>query len=107
MLDQFESHGLLAHVASVGAHMAAGLRTLVARHTAAQGVRGKGLMWGLVLDRDATPVVQAALRRGLLVNRTAERVVRMLPPYVISEREVDAGLLLLDEALAEATGGQG
>ena len=59
-------------------------------------------MWGLALDRDATPVVQAALQQGLLVNRTAERVIRLLPPYVITEHEMDEGLRLLDAALAEA-----
>jgi acetylornithine/succinyldiaminopimelate/putrescine aminotransferase len=62
-------------------------------------------MWGLELDRDAAPVVSAALRRGLIVNRTSERVVRMLPPLVIREAEIDEGLALLESALAEALGG--
>ena len=49
-------------------------------------VRGAGLMWGLDLDRDAA----AGRRRraasgGLLVNRTSDTVVRLLPPYVITE----------------------
>jgi acetylornithine/succinyldiaminopimelate/putrescine aminotransferase len=64
-------------------------------------------MWGVALDRDATPVVPAALRHGLLVNRTAERVVRLLPPFVITEPEVDEGMRLFDAALSEAFGGQG
>ena len=45
-------------------------------------VRGAGLMWGLDLDRPALPVVEAALQHGLLVNRTAETVVRLLPPWM-------------------------
>ncbi len=106
VLDQLEHHGLLAHVARVGRHFEAGLRALAARVPAVVDVRGKGLMWGLVLDRDATPVVQAALSKGLIVNRTAERVIRMLPPYIISERELDAGLMALEAALADAFGGQ-
>ena len=43
-------------------------------------VRGAGLMRGLQLNVDAAPVVEGALARGLLVNRTAETVVRLLPP---------------------------
>jgi acetylornithine/succinyldiaminopimelate/putrescine aminotransferase len=93
-------------VGRCGAHLGRGLQQLAARHPEIQQVRGKGLMWGLALDRDATPVVQAALTRGLLVNRTAERVIRLLPPYVITEREVDEGLALLDAALTAGLGEQ-
>ena len=106
VLDQLEHHGLLAHVARAGRHFEAGLRSLASRVPAVQEVRGKGLMWGLVLDRDATPVVQAALSRGLIVNRTAERVIRLLPPCIISERELDEGLTTLEAALADALGGR-
>ena len=67
-------------------------------------VRGAGLMQGLVLDRDATAVVPAALERGLIVNRTAERVVRLLPPYVISEAEIAEALSRLDAALTAVQG---
>jgi predicted acetylornithine/succinylornithine family transaminase len=105
VLDQLEHAGLLEHVARVGAYLEAGLQQLAARHPWVQEVRGKGLMWGLVLESDATPVVEAALKRALLVNRTAERVIRLLPAYIISEREIDEGLELLDAALTEARGG--
>lgn len=103
-LDQLTTGGLLAHVRAVGPRMEAGLRALAARHAMVREVRGCGLMWGLELDRDAAPVVAAALRLGLIVNRTAERVVRMLPPLVISEAEIDEALRLLDAALTEAAG---
>jgi acetylornithine/succinyldiaminopimelate/putrescine aminotransferase len=105
-LDQLEG-GLLDHVRQAGAHFEAGLRALAARTALVREVRGCGLMWGLELDRDAAPVVPASLRRGLIVNRTAERVVRMLPPLVISEAEIDEALALLGAALDEvAAGGQ-
>ena len=63
-------------------------------------VRGKGLMWGLELSRDAAPVVPAALAHGVIVNRTAERVVRLLPPLIITNAEIDEGLGRLDAALS-------
>jgi acetylornithine/succinyldiaminopimelate/putrescine aminotransferase len=63
-------------------------------------------MWGLELDRPAAPVVDAAMQQGLLVNRTADTVVRLLPPYIITSEEVDEGIGLLEAALAAAFGGQ-
>ena len=82
------------------------LHALAARHAIVKDVRGAGLMWGLELTRDAAPVVPAALERGVIVNRTAERVVRLLPPLIITEAEVDEGLGRLDAALG-AVGAQG
>lgn len=103
VLDTLEG-GLLDHVRRVGPIFERGLRALAARHPMVVDVRGAGLMQGLVLDRDAAAVVPAALERGLIVNRTAERVVRMLPPYVITEAEIDEALSRLDAALAAVEG---
>ena len=75
------------------------MRSLAARHSIVKEVRGAGLMWGLQLSRDATSVVPAALERGVVVNRTAETVVRLLPPLVITEADVDEALGRLDAAL--------
>ena len=69
-------------------------------------VRGAGLMWGLELSRDAAPVVPAALAQGVIVNRTAETVVRLLPPLVITEAEVDEALGRLDAALGAVGAGE-
>lgn len=101
VLDQLEG-GLLEHVRQVGRRLGAGLGELASRHAAIREVRGAGLMWGLDLEVDAGPVVDAARGRGLLVNRTSSTVVRLLPPYVIAAAEVDDGLARLDAALAEA-----
>jgi acetylornithine/succinyldiaminopimelate/putrescine aminotransferase len=62
-------------------------------------VRGAGLMWGLELASDAAPVVQEAAARGVIVNRTAETVIRLLPPLIITSTEIDDGLDRLDQAL--------
>jgi acetylornithine aminotransferase/acetylornithine/N-succinyldiaminopimelate aminotransferase len=98
-LDELVGGGLLAHVGQVGAHFERGLRAMAARHPVVKDVRGKGLMWGLELSRDAAPVVPAALERRLIVNRTAETVVRLLPPLIITEPEIDEALDRLDAAL--------
>ncbi len=104
-LEELVDNGLIAHVARVGAHTEGRLRGLAARHSFIRAIRGAGLMWGLELDRPAAPVVDAALQHGLLVNRTAETVVRLLPPYVITPAEIDEAIGLLDAALTAAFGG--
>ena len=68
-------------------------------------IRGKGLMWGVDLTRDAAPVVPAALERGVVVNRTADTVIRLLPPLVITEAEIDEGVSRLDAALGAVGAG--
>ena len=103
VLDTLEG-GLLDHVAAVGPVLERGLRAMVARLGIDAEVRGKGLMRGVDLDRDAGAVVPAALERGLIVNRTAESVVRLLPPYVITEAEI-AEASRLEAALADVLGG--
>ena len=99
-LEELTSNGLMEHVVKVGAHLERSLRSLASRQKAVKDVRGAGVMWGLDLDRPAAPVVEAALQRKLLINRTSETVVRLLPPYVITEREVDEALPLLEAAIA-------
>jgi predicted acetylornithine/succinylornithine family transaminase len=98
-LNELEG-GLMDHVASTGAHLERGLRAIASRQSAVREVRGAGLMWGLDLDRPAAAVVEAALQRRLLINRTSDTVIRLLPPYVITEREIDDALPLLEAAIA-------
>ena len=62
-------------------------------------VRGLGLIWGLDLTRDATPIVPAGIANRVIVNRTAETVVRLLPPLNITEAEANEAINRLDAAL--------
>ena len=78
---------MLAHIARVGRHHEEQLNAIAAAHPIVKEVRGAGLIWGLELTREAAPVVSAALSRGVIVNRTAETVVRLLPPLVITADE--------------------
>jgi len=107
VMDELLDGGLLAHIGRVGRHMEEQLRAIAAARPIVKEVRGAGLIWGLELDRAAAPVVAAALSRGIVINRTAETVVRLLPPLVITAEEIDEGLSGLDAALAavEADGG--
>jgi acetylornithine/N-succinyldiaminopimelate aminotransferase len=101
VLDELVGGGLIGRIGRVGGHMEHRLRAMAARHPIIKEVRGAGLIWGLELARDAAPVVPAALAKGVIVNRTAETVVRLLPPLVITSDEVDEALSRLDAALSD------
>src|SRR5438093_9037717 len=105
VLDELVGGGLLAHIGRIGHHFEKQLKAMAARHSIVKDVRGGGLMWGLELSCDAAPVVPAALERLVVVNRTAETVVRLLPPLVITETEADEALGRLDAALGAVGAG--
>jgi acetylornithine/succinyldiaminopimelate/putrescine aminotransferase len=67
-------------------------------------IRGAGHFVGIDLAFDAAPVVPAALERGLLVNRTSTTVVRLLPPFIITEQHVDEAIPVLRDAIGRAKG---
>jgi predicted acetylornithine/succinylornithine family transaminase len=100
-LDELD-RGVLAAIPRLSAHLFARLSDLAERHPGAiREVRGAGLMAGLECTADAAPVVAAALECGLLVNRTAATVVRLLPPYIVTEAEIDEAVAILDRVFSE------
>ena len=101
-LNRLTDGGVLENVRRVGRFFDERLHALAAKHAFIKDVRGVGLIWGLELSRDAAPVVQAGLANGVIVNRTAETVVRLLPPLNITKEEATEALGRLDAALAAA-----
>jgi acetylornithine aminotransferase len=63
------------------------------------GIRGRGLILGLQLSQDPTPIVAAARERGLLIITCGTNTLRFVPPLVISEDEIDSGMKILEEAM--------
>ncbi len=106
VLDELVAGGVLAHVGRMAIHIEGRLRALAATHRFITEVRGAGVMWGLELDRDAAAIVPLGLERRVIVNRTADTVIRLLPPFVITEAEFDEAVGRLDAALT-AMGAQG
>jgi acetylornithine/succinyldiaminopimelate/putrescine aminotransferase len=78
------------------------MRALARRLPMIRNVRGRGLILGIELDREGKPVVDAALREGLVVNCTAERVIRLLPPLVIGDEETARAIEILERVLVAA-----
>jgi acetylornithine aminotransferase len=90
---------LLAHVASVGERLSAGLGSL----PGVSEVRGRGLLIGATLDRPVGPVVDACRDRGVLVLSAGPDVLRLTPPLVLSAEEADEALAAIAQALASTS----
>jgi acetylornithine aminotransferase len=84
-IDTIKAEGLLANALRVGGVIQEGLRAHLGK--SAKDVRGMGLMLGVELDQPCGELVKAALEAGLVINVTADSVIRMLPPLVMSEAE--------------------
>jgi len=86
-LDTMREEGLLANAVRVGDAIRGGLAAALAGSPGVVEVRGMGLMLGLELDRPCGEIVPRSLEAGLVVNVTAENVIRLLPPLVMTEAE--------------------
>jgi len=100
-LDVMERKHLLANVRARGAELLAGLKKLAAKFDFIREIRGQGLILGMDLDVEGAPYVAEALKQGLLINCTHDHILRLLPPYILTARQVKEGLLKLETVLAE------
>lgn len=102
VIDTIESQGLLDHVSLMGAHLSESIVAL--RHDNIAGVRGVGLLQAVVLQGVTGSAVEAAARaKGFLVNAVAPDAIRLAPPLVITQVELDEFVQALPQILKEAT----
>ncbi|MBX5467898.1 MAG: aspartate aminotransferase family protein [Firmicutes bacterium] len=101
VVDWLQTEGL-DHVRAVAPKLEATLTGLARRHPErVEGVRGRGLMWGLVLNRPSAPYAARALEEGLVINAAGGRVLRLLPPLVVDVEAIGAMGEILDRVLAQ------
>ena len=86
---------------NLGERIIGGLHDALADVSGVIEVRGQGLMIGVQLDRPCGDLVSAALRDGLLINVTADTVIRLLPPLVMSEAQADLLIAKLSALVAD------
>jgi acetylornithine/N-succinyldiaminopimelate aminotransferase len=101
-LTIMEEKDLLANVRERGSELRAGLEKFAARFDFIREIRGEGLIVGIDLSIEGAPLVKDALRRGLVINCTHEHILRLLPPFVISRRDVAEFLGKFERVLAGA-----
>jgi acetylornithine aminotransferase len=87
VLDAIEQERLVAHAAELGQQLLEDFRQQLAGLPGVKEIRGIGLMIGIELDRPCAELVGRALESGLLINVTAERVIRLLPPLVTTAHQ--------------------
>jgi len=90
-----QEDGLLDHAAKVGAHLHAALVRAIGALPGVTDIRGQGLMIGIELARSCGGLMQRALDAGLLISVTADKVIRLVPPLIITEAEADEVVALL------------
>jgi acetylornithine/N-succinyldiaminopimelate aminotransferase len=88
-LDIVESENLCRNATEVGEHIRTSLKRVLAETPGVKEIRGQGLLIGIELDRPCGELVKTALNAGLLINVTADNVVRLVPPLIISRPEAD------------------
>ncbi|MBV9505254.1 MAG: aminotransferase class III-fold pyridoxal phosphate-dependent enzyme, partial [Acidobacteriia bacterium] len=93
---------LLPSIRTVGAHFRERLLELARKHSIVKEVRGFGLMLGLELNIPGKQLVLEGIAEGLLFNCTHDFVLRFLPPYIITEKEVDRAVKTIDKLLRKA-----
>jgi predicted acetylornithine/succinylornithine family transaminase len=102
VLDHLSAPGFIDDIAERGAYLAKGLGKLARRlPDAIVEVRGLGLMIGVELKGEAGPVLKALRARGILATKAGERVLRLLPPLVVSRKDIRELLAALEAVLVE------
>ena len=86
-LNIIEQDKLLAHAETLGRFLRDGFAARLAGAPGVKAIRGQGLMLGIELDRPCGDLVKLALAQGLLINVTADSVIRLLPPLIMSQDE--------------------
>ena len=100
VFDLFEQEHILEHVQQITPYLEEKLDELVDKYPMIMARRGKGLMQGLVLEgKPVGEVVSRALERGLIVISAGENVLRLVPPLVITEEDIDEMVEKLEKSL--------
>jgi acetylornithine aminotransferase len=89
VIDTIEREGLVKRAEILGAKLLADLQRELAGIPQVKAVRGFGLMLGIELDQPCAALVGQALAQGLLINVTSERVIRLLPPLIMSDEQTE------------------
>jgi acetylornithine/N-succinyldiaminopimelate aminotransferase len=88
---------LLPHIQQVGSYFHMKLEDLRRHYSFIKEVRGRGLMIGVELNIPGKQIVLDAMEQGVLLNCTHDTVLRFLPPYIITEQEIDRGVNILNK----------
>ncbi len=98
-IETIEADGLLDRATKIGERFAQRFEALRAKCPLIQDVRVKGVMVGVELAIEGKPIVEACMKRGLLINATHQTILRLLPAMNLTDAELDEGCGIIEEAL--------
>ena len=101
-LNVLEEEKLLANVRARGAELRSGLEALARKYNFISGIRGEGLMIGVQLSIDGAPLVEDALKHGVIINCAHETTLRLLPPFIVTSAQVKKFLKTMDAVFSAA-----
>ena len=100
-IEMLEEMKLCEHVQNTAPYLEAKLEELTQKYDFVKGHRGMGFMQGLVLDVPVGDVVKACLKEGLIVLSAGSDVLRLLPPLIAQEDDIDRAMIVIDGVLAQ------
>ena len=101
VIETLLNDGVLDHCAEMGAYFLGKLQTLKEKFSFIKAVRGRGLILGAELDREGGNIADTCLREGVMINCAAGKVLRFLPPLIITKEEIDEGFDILEKVLTQ------
>ncbi len=101
VINELESRNLVARAGELGEKLLQGFNSSLHNQPGVKDIRGRGLMVGIELDRPCAELVGKALESGLLINVTAGNVIRLLPPYILTNEETDELIRRVSDLIIE------
>lgn len=102
-IKEMETHKLWENAAHQGKKLLQGLKDKLTGHPAVKDIRGKGLMIGIELDRHCRDILLLALKKRILFTVSNETVIRLLPPLIINDEQVQQIIETVPELINEFT----
>jgi acetylornithine/N-succinyldiaminopimelate aminotransferase len=100
VVSKIGTPSFLERVRSLGTYLEESLLELQHRHSCITQVRGRGLIWGIEAKVDVGPAIDAGFAAGLLTCKAGAHVLRLLPPLIVSEADIDHATAILDHAFS-------
>ena len=100
VIETLLNDGVLENCQKMGAYFLSKLQVLKDKFSFITEVRGQGLILGAELDRDGAGIAASCLEKGLLINCAAGKVLRFIPPLIVTKDEIEQGMDILEKVLA-------
>jgi len=100
-LDVIENNNLIANATKIGNYIVSKLQEKLSSNSLVKEVRGKGLMIGIEMNVACSEIVDNCLKQKLLINVTAEHVIRLLPPLIFNQSNADTLIKILVNCIEE------